>query len=253
MRVYEIGGPDQMSYEDIVRTIKSALGLHRKIVHVPVPMMMPPAFFMEKLLRHAPVTRDQLRMLGAQQHHPRRLGACRLRLRRGELRRTTATTSRTTDRGCRRSSRRAGHRHPRDHAPVANYVTARQADNLLFLSGHLGKRDGAVVTGRVGDDVDTDTAYDLARRARHRSPRDRPRGTWHARHRRGGQAHRLRPERAGIHRAVRSHQRGVRPAGGRASARTAGGTLGARSGSRSCRWDAAVELEAIFEVIGAPA
>ena len=63
-RVYEIGGPDQMSYEDIVRTIKNALGLHRKIVHVPVPMMMPPAFFMEKLLRHPPVTRDQLKMLG---------------------------------------------------------------------------------------------------------------------------------------------------------------------------------------------
>ena len=62
--VFEIGGPDQMSYEDIVRTIKSALGLHRKIVHVPVPMMIPPAFFMEKLLRHPPVTRDQLKMLG---------------------------------------------------------------------------------------------------------------------------------------------------------------------------------------------
>jgi uncharacterized protein YbjT (DUF2867 family) len=64
MRLYEIGGPDQMSYEDIVRTIKAALGLHRKIVHVPVPMMVPPAFVMEKVLRHPPVTRDQLRMLG---------------------------------------------------------------------------------------------------------------------------------------------------------------------------------------------
>ena len=63
-RVYEIGGPDQMSYEEIDRTIKTALGLHRKIVHVPVPMMMPAAFFMEKLLKHPPVTRDQLRMLG---------------------------------------------------------------------------------------------------------------------------------------------------------------------------------------------
>jgi NADH dehydrogenase len=63
-RVYEIGGPDQLSYEDIVRTIKAALGLHRKIVHVPVPMMMPLAFIMEKLLRHPPVTRDQLKMLG---------------------------------------------------------------------------------------------------------------------------------------------------------------------------------------------
>jgi NADH dehydrogenase len=64
LRVYEIGGPDLMSYEDIVRTIKAELGLHRKIVHVPVPMMMPAAFAMEKLLRHPPVTRDQLRMLG---------------------------------------------------------------------------------------------------------------------------------------------------------------------------------------------
>jgi len=64
MRLYEIGGPDQMSYEDVVRAIKTALGLHRKIVHVPVPMMVPPAFIMEKILRHPPVTRDELRMLG---------------------------------------------------------------------------------------------------------------------------------------------------------------------------------------------
>jgi enamine deaminase RidA (YjgF/YER057c/UK114 family) len=54
---------------------------------------------------------------------------------------------------------------PETTAPVANYVTARRLGNLLYLSGHLGKRDGAVVTGSVGDDVDTDTAYDLARRA----------------------------------------------------------------------------------------
>ena len=54
---------------------------------------------------------------------------------------------------------------PESTAPVANYVTARRTGDLLFLSGHLGKRDGAVVVGRVGDDVDTDTAYDLARHA----------------------------------------------------------------------------------------
>jgi len=54
---------------------------------------------------------------------------------------------------------------PETTAPVANYVTARRTGDLLFLSGHLGKRDGAVVAGRVGDDVDTETAYDLARRA----------------------------------------------------------------------------------------
>jgi enamine deaminase RidA (YjgF/YER057c/UK114 family) len=54
---------------------------------------------------------------------------------------------------------------PETTTPVANYVTARQSGNLLFLSGHLGKRDGAVVTGRLGEDVDTDAGYDLARGA----------------------------------------------------------------------------------------
>jgi len=54
---------------------------------------------------------------------------------------------------------------PESTAPVANYVTSRQSGTLLFLSGHLGKRDGVVVAGTVGDDVDTDTGYDLARLA----------------------------------------------------------------------------------------
>jgi uncharacterized protein YbjT (DUF2867 family) len=62
-QVHELGGPDQMTYEEIVRTIKATLGLHRKIVHVPVPMMLPLAFMMEKVLRNPPVTRDQLHML----------------------------------------------------------------------------------------------------------------------------------------------------------------------------------------------
>ena len=54
---------------------------------------------------------------------------------------------------------------PETTAPVANYVTARRTGNLLFLSGHLGKREGAVVTGRLGEDVETDAGYDLARSA----------------------------------------------------------------------------------------
>jgi enamine deaminase RidA (YjgF/YER057c/UK114 family) len=54
---------------------------------------------------------------------------------------------------------------PESTAPVANYVTARQSGNLLFLSGHLGKRDGTVVTGKLGDELDTDAGYDLARSA----------------------------------------------------------------------------------------
>lgn len=62
-RVHEIGGPDQMTYDEIILTIKSELGMHRKLAHVPVPMMMPLAFMMEKVLPNPPVTRDQLRML----------------------------------------------------------------------------------------------------------------------------------------------------------------------------------------------
>jgi enamine deaminase RidA (YjgF/YER057c/UK114 family) len=54
---------------------------------------------------------------------------------------------------------------PETTVPVANYVTSRQTGNLLFLSGHLGKREGAVVTGKLGEDLETDAGYDLARNA----------------------------------------------------------------------------------------
>jgi uncharacterized protein YbjT (DUF2867 family) len=62
-KVHELGGPDQLSYEEIVVTIKDSLGMHRKLVHVPVQMMLPLAFMMEKVLPNPPVTRSQLRML----------------------------------------------------------------------------------------------------------------------------------------------------------------------------------------------
>lgn len=54
---------------------------------------------------------------------------------------------------------------PETAAPVANYVLARRSGDLLFLSGHLGKRDGKLVRGRVGADVSRDEAYQLARGA----------------------------------------------------------------------------------------
>lgn len=49
--------------------------------------------------------------------------------------------------------------------PVANYVLARRSGGHLFLSGHLGKREGKLVRGRVGEDVSKDEAYVLARGA----------------------------------------------------------------------------------------
>ncbi|MBV8528545.1 MAG: RidA family protein [Candidatus Dormibacteraeota bacterium] len=52
---------------------------------------------------------------------------------------------------------------PAASAPVANYAMTRQSGSLLFVSGHVCKRDGAVVTGRLGDSVSRDDGYALAR------------------------------------------------------------------------------------------
>ena len=52
---------------------------------------------------------------------------------------------------------------PAASAPVANYVMTRQSGNLLFVSGHVSKRDGAVMTGRLGESLAREDGYALAR------------------------------------------------------------------------------------------
>jgi len=48
--------------------------------------------------------------------------------------------------------------------PVANFIRARQAGGLLFLSGHGPVRpDGSRVTGKVGSDLDVEEAKAAAR------------------------------------------------------------------------------------------
>ena len=48
--------------------------------------------------------------------------------------------------------------------PVAAYVPAVRSGNLVYTSGQLPVRDGRVpVTGKVGAEVDPETARDLAR------------------------------------------------------------------------------------------
>lgn len=61
--VHAIGGPEYLSYNDIVGIIKRAIGVHRFTVHAPVPAMVPLAFLMQTLLPKPPLTLDQLRML----------------------------------------------------------------------------------------------------------------------------------------------------------------------------------------------
>lgn len=47
--------------------------------------------------------------------------------------------------------------------PAAAYVPYVQTGKLLFLSGHLPKRDGKVWTGQLGTDMDTATGKQAAR------------------------------------------------------------------------------------------
>ena len=57
-----------------------------------------------------------------------------------------------------------GHALPAPAAPVAAYVPAVEAGGLLYLSGQLPFRDGAVVTGRCGESADLETAREAAER-----------------------------------------------------------------------------------------
>ncbi len=48
--------------------------------------------------------------------------------------------------------------------PVANYVPAVRTGNLVFVSGQGPRRpDGSMITGKVGDAVSMDEAYEAAR------------------------------------------------------------------------------------------
>jgi enamine deaminase RidA (YjgF/YER057c/UK114 family) len=49
---------------------------------------------------------------------------------------------------------------------IANYVSVVRTGNLLFLSGHLPRDEaGAVITGKLGDDLSVEQGYAAARQA----------------------------------------------------------------------------------------
>ncbi|MEO5867918.1 MAG: RidA family protein [Sphingomonas sp.] len=53
---------------------------------------------------------------------------------------------------------------PAPAAPVASYVPAVEAGGLLHISGQLPFKDGALMTGRLGDSVDLDFGTEAAQR-----------------------------------------------------------------------------------------
>jgi len=58
-----VGGPEHLTYEEMLDIVTEALGKSRVKVHVPLAVMQPLAQMMEWVLPKPPVTRDQLKML----------------------------------------------------------------------------------------------------------------------------------------------------------------------------------------------
>ena len=62
-QIIEVGGPDHLTYEAMLDTVRRELGARRLRVHVPLSMVRLVAGAMEALLPHPLVTRQQLAML----------------------------------------------------------------------------------------------------------------------------------------------------------------------------------------------
>jgi NADH dehydrogenase len=61
--IYELGGPDAVTWNEFWERLKRALGLRRPSLHVPVGLMRANALLTERLPGNIPLTRDLLTML----------------------------------------------------------------------------------------------------------------------------------------------------------------------------------------------
>jgi uncharacterized protein YbjT (DUF2867 family) len=62
-RVFELGGPDAVSWNEFWERLKNVLGQRRPSIHVPVGLMRANALITERLPGNIPLTRDLLTML----------------------------------------------------------------------------------------------------------------------------------------------------------------------------------------------
>ena len=62
-RTIEIGGPQRLTYDEIVDVVKRTLGVRRLKVHIPLSLMFAAVRVMEAVIPNPPATRNQLRML----------------------------------------------------------------------------------------------------------------------------------------------------------------------------------------------
>jgi uncharacterized protein YbjT (DUF2867 family) len=62
-KTLELGGPEQLPLDRVVDEIMDALGRRRPTVHMPIALMRPAAFLMERVMSTPPITNGQLTML----------------------------------------------------------------------------------------------------------------------------------------------------------------------------------------------
>ena len=62
-KIIELGGPEKLEYLEILNIIKRVLGKSRVNFHIPIWVMKPIAVCLEKIIKPAPITRDQLAMM----------------------------------------------------------------------------------------------------------------------------------------------------------------------------------------------
>lgn len=63
LSTYDIGGPEQLTYCEIVEAMASESGRTKPVFHIPMGLMKLSALFLETVLPSPPVTSDQLRLL----------------------------------------------------------------------------------------------------------------------------------------------------------------------------------------------
>jgi len=62
-RIFEIAGPDQITYKELFLTLMDVLGIDKPTFQIPITFMRPAACVLERVLEKPPITTQQLMML----------------------------------------------------------------------------------------------------------------------------------------------------------------------------------------------
>lgn len=62
-RIFEIAGPEQITYRELFLALMDVLGIKKPAVEIPIWLMFPVAYILERVMQNPPITTQQLIML----------------------------------------------------------------------------------------------------------------------------------------------------------------------------------------------